>query len=108
MIAGEYEGWKVVNSGGETSLMNFLSSVILSKNTVAKYSLLDKEDADSFGGTLLKGFVAHKIFGAAGLIATAAISHRKNYLLKIEFVNGKQSLLEIDQKNYKELLKNLQ
>lgn len=106
VIAGDYEGWDVICGGGKLDFMHRLQRVSLNRTTVLKYEIVDNQNGNSFWGAFLKGYVSQAFLGTAGLVAsTLSSAHHRVILLSVEFINGRRSLLEIDESVYKNILK---
>lgn len=105
VIAGDYCGYDVIVSFGKVTLMHRLAKTPVDKTSLLKWELVDSQNASGFWGSFLRGYVSQAFLGTAGLFASAARSATaRNYLISLEFVDGKRSLLEIDDRLYKKLV----
>lgn len=108
VIAGDYDGWDVVTGGGKLHLMHRLTKVELTNANVDRCDVITSQSGSSFWGTFLRGYVGNAILGPAGLMAsTVGAAGKQTILLSIEFKGGMRSLLEVDDKTYKKIIKAL-
>lgn len=105
VVAGDYKDYSVVTYGKKLYFMMFTKRVEIKPADVYKYEVID-DIKKSFWSTLISGAAWGALFGAPGLIASTVSSARsKRILLSIEFNNGKKSLVEISDKEYKNIVK---
>lgn len=105
VIAGDYEGKMISSSFGETRIMiSYSNNVIIDKWSVDSYEVIDetsRKSATSVAGRALVG----SLFGGVGLIAGALSAKSKGvHTLAISFKDGKRSLIEVDDKIYKNIM----
>ena len=107
VVAGDYKDYSVVTFGNKLYFMMFTKRVEVTSADVYKYEIID-DIKKSFWGTLISGAAWGTLFGTPGLIASTMSSARsKRLLLSIEFNNGKKSLIEISDSEYKNIIKAL-
>ena len=107
VVAGDYKDYSVVTFGNKLYFMMFTKRVEIKSQDVFKYEIID-DIKKSFWGTLASGVACSAIFGTAGLIAsTISSTRKKRLLLSIEFNDGKRSLIEISDSEYKNIVKAL-
>jgi hypothetical protein len=115
VIAGDYEKKDLISVFGEVSIVTgWAKSVPLTKDTVEGYEIVDEEKrksaASAVGRGLVGGIAGSLILGPVGLIGGLAGLSAKSkgvHILAIQFKDGKKSLLEVDDKIYKSLIKKL-
>ena len=106
VIAGDYKGAKVKTALGSVSIGAFPKPVVLSKKTVISYELVTDEHRKSAASGIAKGLAGSLLFGFVGGIAGASSAKTKGiYQVALEFENGKRSLVEVDEKTYKAIVK---
>lgn len=109
VIKGDYVSWDVYKGiNGEPYLHSMLHSktedIILNKSTVASYELITEETKKSGTSAVLRAGAGAFLLGPVGLLAGVSAKNKGIYLVAIQFNSGKQSLLEIDEKIYKQLV----
>ena len=91
---------------GGVSIGSGFKSIEISKNTIDQYEVLDGQTKKSTGSALGRGLVGGFLLGPLGMIAGAATPKTKGvYLVAVHFKSGQNSLLEVDEKIYKNILK---
>lgn len=108
VIAGAYEGKTIIAAGGKIQIvLGFLKTVDLDSKTVSTYEVLSDEHIKSAASGAARGIVGGVLLGPVGMLA-GGLSAKSNdvYEVAIQFNNGEKSLLEIDGKRYKMLIKN--
>ena len=110
VVAGDYAGKKVshpslfINKHPTISIGG--GRIELSGATIASYELITDEHRKSAVSGALRGFVGEYILGNAGLLAGAMSAKNKSlYTVAVNFLSGERSLLVIDEKMYKALIK---
>ncbi|MDE5859945.1 MAG: hypothetical protein K2H23_06120 [Oscillospiraceae bacterium] len=103
VIAGFHEGESVRTGNGLVLIGNDAAA----KWTVEDYELVSGEKSVSLASGLLRGVAGRLILGPWGMLA--ALTAKKNgvYVVALQWKNGKKSLLELDEKVYKALLKSI-
>ncbi|MFJ7950323.1 hypothetical protein ACIQZG_02225 [Lysinibacillus sp. NPDC096418] len=108
VIAGDYNGKSIIQSLGTVALATGLfKSVILDKSTIKEYEVLDEESRKSATSAVGRAFVGGVILGPVGWLAGLSAKSKSTHVVAIEFMDGKKSLIEIDQKIYSALIKKL-
>lgn len=102
VINGEYKDWGVKQTLRGQVVVQWLSKkIILDDTTVESYEVLDKaEGKASLGKTVGLGAV----FGVAGAIAGANSKKDGKTTVKINWKDGKKSVIEFDPQTYKAFL----
>ncbi|MDH5160336.1 hypothetical protein P9D39_03710 [Heyndrickxia oleronia] len=114
VIAGEYEGKNILLSkqslfGKEEVFLftGFTKKFPLNKDTVSSYELITEEHRKSAVSGVSRGLVGGALLGPVGLLAGLSAKNKGTHTLAIEFKDGKKSLIEINEKLYKTLIKSL-
>jgi hypothetical protein len=105
VIAGDYEGYVFLDATGKAPVsigLIFKKSVPLTKETVESYELIDNS-LGSKGG-IVSGAVGAALLGPIGLLAGIPRAVGIN-LVAVKMKDGKNFLLEIDDKKYRSLIK---
>lgn len=108
VIAGEHEGRSVLIVLGEVVIAtSFTKNVMLNKETVKSYELITDEHRKSAVSGVSRGLVGGALLGPVGLLAGLSAKNKSTMVVAIEFVDGKRSLLEINEKIYKVLIQKM-
>ena len=108
VAAGDYKNWDVIFHFGKMYFMHRLKKVKITKSTVSSWDVIDDIEKNSFWGPIIGAGVGSMLFGTVGAFAGAAVAgNRTNstYLISVEFINGKRSLLQLDSQGYNDLIK---
>ena len=108
VIAGDYEG-KVVNSslGQLVIIVGLFKTIEINSKTVESYELITDEHRKSASSGVARGLVGGALLGPVGMLAGGMSAKSKGiYQVAIQFKDGKKSLLEVDDKIYKAIIKN--
>jgi hypothetical protein len=105
VIAGDYLNYAVSSAfrsvGMSYGFSNFMQ---LNKTTVEHYETVDEDKRKSAVSAVGRGLVGSLLLGPVGLLAGLSAKTKGVYLVAIQFLDGKKSLLEIDEKIYKALI----
>lgn len=108
VISGDYKGYNISTSFGSIVFSNILkTSIKVSKSNVKDYELVTEESRKSCSSAILRGAVGASLLGPVGLLAGISAKNKNTNIVAIVFKNGKSSLLEINDKIFKTLLKQL-
>lgn len=108
VIAGDYEKKPVVNTvAGAVIATGFMKSLKLDKSTVEEYEVMDESHRTSATSAVGRGLVGGLILGPVGMLAGLSAKKKGTHIVAVKFVDGKKSLLEIDDKIYKKLMVDL-
>ncbi len=107
VIAGDYLGKMVDSAIGEPYIiLRILKTLPLNSQTVESYELITDEHRKSASSGAARGLVGGALLGPVGMLAGGLSAKSKGvYQVAIQFKDGKRSLLEIDDKIYKALIK---
>ena len=111
VIAGDYAG-RIVSGDGMTVMIPLslkVGDVIrLNKNSVDSYEVINTEQYRSAASGFGRGLIGGALFGNAGMMAGVMSAKSKGiYQIAIQFKDGKKSLIEVDDKIYKALVKSI-
>lgn len=108
VIAGDYEG-KQVGGGGLSRafiMVEVFKAIYLDSKTVESYELITDEHSKSAKSGVVRGIVGGALLGPVGMLAGAISAKTKGiYQVAVQFKDGKRSLLEVDDKIYKAIIK---
>lgn len=108
VIAGDYEGKLIANGISHLLLMTgFFKKIKLTKETVESYEVMDEESRSSATSAVGRGLIGSLLLGPIGAAAALSAKKKGTYIVAVQFKDGKKSLLEIDEKLYKVLMKSL-
>jgi hypothetical protein len=107
VIAGDYQGKQVLCSLGFASIsLGLIKSLDLNNKNVKSYELITDEHRKSAASGVARGIVGGALLGPVGMLAGAVSAKSKGiYQVAVEFNDGKRSLLEVDDKTYKAIVK---
>ncbi|MEG6615393.1 hypothetical protein V6C27_02975 [Peptococcaceae bacterium 1198_IL3148] len=108
VIAGDYEGSLIMGFVTPGIYPNPKERPIeLTKENVVKYEVITEEHRKSAISGVSRGLVGGALLGPVGLLAGLSAKNKGTYVIAIEFTNGKKSLIEINEKLYKALIKSM-
>lgn len=107
VIAGDYEGKVVSSTFGVVQIsVGFTQTLVLGKKTVESYELITDEHRKSAKSGIARGLIGGALLGPVGILAGGLSAKSKGtYTVSIRFKDGKSSLLEVDDKIYKAIVK---
>lgn len=107
VIAGDYNGKLLSCTSGRVFIsLGFLKSLELHKKTVESVELITDEHRKSAASGVARGLVGGALLGPVGMLAGGLSAKNKGiYQVAVQFTDGKKSLLEVDDKIYKALIK---
>lgn len=106
VIAGDYMGKMVICALGDVSISTgFTKSVGINKYTIEGYELVTDEHRKSAASGITRGLVGGALLGPVGMLAGLSAKKKGTYTVAVRFKDGKQSLLEVNDKVYKAIVK---
>ena len=108
VIAGDYLNCAVGSTFGQLYfVLGFTkNNLYLNNETVESYELITDEHRKSASSGVARGLVGGALLGPVGLLAGGLSAKSKGiYQIAILFKDGKRSLIEVDDKIYKALIK---
>lgn len=108
VIAGEYAGKGIIGTVGIVQIvLGFNKTVVVNNETVESYEVITDEHRKSAASGAARGIVGGALLGPVGMLAGGLSAKSKGiYQIAIQFKDGKKSLIEVDDKIYKAIVKN--
>lgn len=106
VVAGDYLGSNVYTmliTGNEV----YCAGKSINKTYVETYEVLTEEKVKSGTSAVFRGAVGAAILGPVGLLAGLSARNKGIYSVAILWKDGKKSLLEVDDKLYKLIVKSM-
>lgn len=110
VLSGDYKGAYCGLDWVASSPHVYISSngnIPLTKTTVSNYCVVDEEQHKSATSGILRAGAGALLLGPIGLAAGLSAKSKGIYTVAIEFKDGKKSLIEIDNKLYKQLIRDM-
>lgn len=109
VIAGDYQGKTVGSALGVASIsVSFSKTLFIDKTTVEAYEVITEEHRKSASSGVARGLVGGALLGPVGLLAGGLSAKNKGTItVAIMFKDGKRSLLEVDDKIYKAIVRKM-
>lgn len=107
VIKGDYVSWGVFKGYKEPYLhLTFggQTDIVLNKATIESYEVITEEQRKSGTSAVLRAGAGAVLLGGVGLLAGLSAKNKGIYVVAIQFKDGKKSLIEIDEKIYKQLV----
>ena len=107
VLAGDYVGSLVSQALGQPYIgIGIGKSVYINRSTVESYEVITDEHRKSAASGIARGLVAGALLGSVGLLAGGLSAKTKGiYQIAVQFKDGKRSLIEVDDKVYKAIIK---
>lgn len=106
VIAGDYNGKIIGASFGQLYIgVGFGQNLYLNKDVVESYEVITEEQRKSAASGVARGAIGVALLGPVGMLAGLSAKNKGTYNVAIRFKDGKNSLVEIDDKIYKELVR---
>lgn len=104
VISGDYLNKPVGQAGGKAYLVLGFGKILdLNHETVESYEMITEEQRKSVSSGLLRGAAGVVLLGPVGAVVGLTAKNKGTYLVVIKFKDGKNSLLEIDEKIFRTL-----
>lgn len=103
VIAGDYIGAAVSETLGTVTVGN----ITFSKHTAESYEVITEEHRKSAVSGVVRGLVGRAVLGPVGLLAGLSAKNVGTYTIAVKWKSGKKSLIEVDDKIYKIILKEM-
>ncbi len=108
VIAGDYLGKPVTGVGGTAQIfLDRKNYVLLDKFEIDTYEIITEDTRKSAASGIARGAVGAALLGPVGLLAGLSAKNKSTVVVAIRFKDGKNSLIEIDDKIYKLLVKGM-
>ena len=109
VIAGDYKGGDVSAMFGSARIFKRYpekGDIEINKTNVINYEVITDEHRKSAKSGVARGLVGGALLGPVGMLAGGISGKSKGiYEIAIEFRDGKRSLIEVDDKCYKTIIK---
>ena len=108
VIAGDYIGKGISVIGGIPNILNGFGAsnyVMIDKYAIDTYDVITEDITKSASSGIIRGAVGATLLGPVGLLAGLSAKNKGEYTIAIKFKDGKNSLIEIDEKIYKAFVK---
>lgn len=104
VIAGTYSGHSISYNFGcpKTSF-----GVSFDRTTIAEYELVTAEKMKSGSSAIIRGAIGGAVLGPVGLLAAVTAKNNGINTVAIVWKNGSKSLIEVDDKIYKAIVKEM-
>ena len=108
VVAGDWLKKSVeVTLGGKPFIASPPTKIMLDASQVSSYEVVDSSSKVSTSSAVNRALVGSFFLGAAGLAAGMGAKKKGIYYIAIQFKNGFSSLLEVDDRVYKAIIKSL-
>ncbi len=109
VIAGDYVGKAVTGIGGVVQIfLDRKNYVLLDKFGVDTYDVITEDTRKSAASGVVRGAVGSALLGPVGMLAGGLSAKNKGiYTVAVRFKDGKNSLIEIDEKVYKKFVQGM-
>lgn len=110
VIAGDYEGKAVEGNSmaGVFIQIGVFKTLDLNAKSVDSYEVITDEHRKSAASGVARGIVGGALLGPVGMLAGGISAKSKGiFQVAVQFKDGKRSLIEIDDKVYKALIKSV-
>jgi len=110
VLEGDYKGNNVSSTLGEAYICIPVigefnpKRLQLNKSTIECYEIIDEAKKKSAAGIVGLAAVGAALVGPLGLLAAGAAKNKGSYLIAIKFKDGKNSLIEVDDKIKKAII----
>jgi hypothetical protein len=107
VIAGDYAENPVMFAAGKIFIAyKLFKNLYLDKSNVESYEVITDDIRKSAASGIARGAVGGILLGPVGMLGGALSAKNKGtYQIALQFKDGKRSLIEVDGKIYKELIK---
>lgn len=108
VLAGDYAKKQITCSLGIVQIITgFGKGISIDNLTIDSYELITDEHRKSAASGVTRGLVGGALLGPVGMLAGGiSAKSRGIYQIVIQFKDGKKSLIEVDDKIYKMIVKN--
>ena len=106
VIAGDYMGKPITGIGGVVQIyVDRKNYILLDKFGVDSYDVITEDTRKSAASGIAKGAVGAALLGPVGLLAGLSAKNKSTVTVAVRFKDGKNSLLEMDEKVYKNFVR---
>jgi hypothetical protein len=105
VIAGDYLNRPLMTLAGAAAiLLDWKNRINLDKTEVASYEVMTEDIRKSAASGIIRGAVGAALIGPVGILAGLSAKNKSTITIAIRFKDGKNSLIEVDQKIYKAIV----
>lgn len=106
VLKGDYFNYTVKSAYNGIKLTAFTGegTALINKDTVDSYEVITEDKRESGTSAILRGAAGAALLGPVGTLAGLTAKSKGTYLVAVFFKDGKKSLLQINDKLYKELV----
>lgn len=106
VIAGEFSNGIITTRNNKVVISSGSKDRIIDCTTVANYEVVTEEIRKSAASGVARGIAGGLLLGGVGMIAGAVSAKNKGtYQIAVEFVDGKRSLIQVDNSYYNMIVK---
>lgn len=106
VVAGDYMGNMVMTTiSGAIIAIGFTKREYINSSTVDYYEVVDSERSISGTSVIGRGALGGLLLGPVGLLAAATAKKKGIHTIAIQFKDGKKSVIEVDEKIYKQVIR---
>lgn len=109
VIAGDYKGKGILCPlGGVPQItLPMFKKIKIIKENVESYEVQNTDSKKSASSAIGRAAIGAALLGPVGIVAGVSAKNKNSYQIAISFTDGKRSLIEVDQRIYKEIMKQL-
>ena len=106
VIAGDYMGKPITGIGGVVQIyVDRKNYILLDKFGVDSYDVITEDTRNIAASGIARGAVGAALLGPVGLLAGLSAKNKSTVTVAVRFKDGKNSLLEMDDKVYKNFVR---
>ena len=109
VIAGDYLGHPVMQTLGIAFIsLGITKAIDITKDNVESYEIIDEKQIKSTASAVGRGLIGGALLGTVGMLGGALTSKKKGiYIIAIKFKDGKNSLVDVNEKIYRAIITQL-
>ena len=109
VIAGDYLGRPVMQTLGIAFIsLGITKAIDITKDNVESYEIIDEKQIKSTARAVGRGLIGGALLGPVGMLGGALTSKKKGiYIIAIKFKDGKNSLVDVNEKIYRAIITQL-
>jgi len=108
VISGDYLDKYIILKGSKVCIsIGIFNLLYINKTNVVDYEVVDQESKKSAASAVGRGLAGSLLLGPVGALAGLSAKSKGTHIIAVQFKDGKKSLLEVDDKRYKAIIKNL-
>ena len=108
VIAGDYVGKSITNVSGVVQIfLDRQNYILLDKFSIDVYDVITEDTRKSAASGIARGAVGAALLGPVGMLAGLSAKNKSTVTIAIRFKDGKNSLIEVDEKIYKSFVRGM-